>query len=948
MTGLGPAGPTISGTISGVSGIAAIGTNIRQSPVFLKVEIAPGDPAALDRLVEKFRLEPFPGRVTAWGRDFPNLVGRAGVVSAALKSLEGRQSVATFGVDGIGKSVLLRHLARRADPGFSRGVALIPSGGMLWQDIANEVVKAFFNASLPIYLGPTQLRSVLGDLEALILLDDVDAGAKADQLYAQMENATFVVAAPERLLGGESRAIRLDSLDAAGAEAIIRETLVNLGEPADVDPDAAREIGLALGGHPGRIIRTIEDAHGRGVDLRGLAAELGVGVEAATATSLDRLGATERAVVDAVAALDGAPTGLDHVAAVVPAATADDVEALVQRRVLRVASPSVRLDADVAAVVSAGPDTDEIRSRFIDHFVDWATGDDVSAADIAAESRAIVALLEWAERTGRVGSAHALAVATESGFALAGRWATWAQVTGYRLRAAEGLGLSADAAVALNQMGIQALAEDSAPRAREAFARAQQLALDANAPDVADTAARNIAIIDRPVITPNNGTGHGSMVRPLFLAGLVVVAALIALFVLNRTAIAIEPATRVFEPAAVDADGEQVTFTVSNRGLTTLEALSVGLSGDAAGEFYVVSGDCPGASLMAGQSCSVVLLFHPTRPGDGRATLTISSRDGTVASASIESRAAEPSPTASPSDSPAPSASASPPPSSVTPSAPVVAGPDLAIRRFVPTGIPSLGEFLLVPVEVEIVNAGDDVAGIFPIVITADGEPVPFEVEGEDPLELLTRAPLGPNDPATFGGLVRLDRATPPDQVRLVVEADSCARDPDAPPDCRVVELNERNNSYPLQAVDLQVGKVQLGVPREPPGIWIVQPSWVEVDVSFDILNAGIEPAADFWIAAFLGQIRAELQSDTIDYDEVRTMLHVPGLEAGGRLPVAGVAKVPRTSLNSEMQIVIGCPPLSEPCYVPEIAFDNNLTSVAIPPQPTPIPTPTPTPYLIY
>lgn len=942
MTGPGPATTTISGTISGVSGLAAIGTNIRQNPVFLKVEIAPGDPAALERVAEQIRLDPIAERVTAWGRDFPSLIGRDDAVAAALDALEGRRSVATFGVDGIGKSVLLRHLARRADTGFSHGVALIPSGGMLWQDIGNEVVKAFFNASLPIYLGPTQLRSVLSGLDALVLLDDVDAGAKVDQLFAQMENASFVVAGPERLLAGESRAIRLDSLDAAGTAALIRETLVNLGELADVDPDAASEIGLALGGHPGRIIRTVEDAHGRGVDVPGLVAELRVGVQAATATSLGRLGPTDHAVVNAVAALDGAPAGPDHVAAVVPAATADDVEGLIGRRVLRAASPPVRLDPDVAAVVSDGADSDEIRSRFIDHFADWATSDDVSAADIAAESRAIVTLLEWAERTGRVRAAHALAIATESGFALAGRWATWAQVTGYRLRAAEALGLRADAAIALNQMGIQALAEDSAPRAREAFVRAHQLALEANAPIVAETAARNIEIIDLPVIPPTNGTRWSSLVRPLFLAGLVVVAALIIAFVVNRPALAIEPASRVFEPAGVDSDGEQVTFTVSNGGLTTLEGLAVGLSGDAAGEFYVVSGDCPGSSLAAGQSCSVVLLFHPTRAGDGRATLTISSHDGTVASASIESRAAEASPTPSPSDSP------TPPPPSITPSPQVNASPDLAIRRFVPTGIPSLGDFLLVPVEVVVVNVGDDVAGRFPIVITANGEPVPFEVEGEDPVELLTRAPLGPKDSVTYSGLVRLDPATPPDQVRLVVEADSCARDPNPPPECRVAEPNEQNNSFPLQVVDLQVAKVQLGVPREPPGSWIAGAPWADVDVSFEVLNMGTEPAGDFWIAAFLGQIRADLHSDTVEYDQVRTMLHVPGLEPGDRLKIAGVAIVPTTSLNSQMQIVIGCPPLSEPCQVPEIAFDNNWTSVPIPPPPTPIPTPTPTPYLIY
>jgi hypothetical protein len=277
--------------------------------------------------------------------------------------------------------------------------------------------------------------------------------------------------------------------------------------------------------------------------------------------------------------------------------------------------------------------------------------------------------------------------------------------------------------------------------------------------------------------------------------------------------------------------------------------------------------------------------------------------------------------------SPSPAATASPPVDAVA---------DLAIRRFEPVGMPSLGDFLLIPVEVEVVNAGDAEAGIFPTVITADGVPVPFEVDERDPLELLTDEPLGAGDRVSFSGWIRLAPETPPDQVRLVVEADSCARDPAVPPDCRVPELNIRNNSLLLQAVDLQLLNVQLGPPREVVGEGQSPAPLAEVDVSFDVLNAGTEPAGDFWMAAFLGQIRADLHSDTVEYDQVRTMLHVPSLESGAQLKVVGVALVPTTSLNSEMQIVIGCPPLSDPCYVPEIAFDNNWTSVAIPPAPTP------------
>jgi hypothetical protein len=418
-----PTASSVSGSIRGASGQTAIGTNIRQNAVFLTVEVSPGDPATLDRVAKQIRLDPIADRVTAWGRDFPGLIGREGAVSAVREALDGRGSVAAFGDDGIGKSVLLRHVARRTGSGFSRGIALIPAGGMLWQDICQEIVGAFFRAAVPIHLGPSQVRTVLGDLDALLLLDDVDPDAGVEQLFALAENASFVVASTERLLAGESRAVHLEGLDASGTEALIRATLAQLGAPVAVDPEIAARIGQALGGHPGRIIRTVEDAHERQIDLPGLEAELAEGVEQAAVASLTRLGKGEQAVVDAVAALGGAPIGPEHVAAVVPAASADTLDDLKRRRVLRAASPQVRLDPDIAtAHLESGDDQDEIRARFVDHLVAWAGGGTETAESVADESRAILYLLDWAERAGRDDAVWALTTATEGAFALANRW----------------------------------------------------------------------------------------------------------------------------------------------------------------------------------------------------------------------------------------------------------------------------------------------------------------------------------------------------------------------------------------------------------------------------------------------------------------------------------------------------------------------------------------------
>jgi hypothetical protein len=697
-----------------------------------------------------------------------------------------------------------------------------------------------------------------------------------------------------------------------------------------VDPEIAARIGMALGGHPGRIIRTVEDAYERHVDLPGLAAELDAGVEQASVASLDRLGPGDQAVVDAVAALGGAPIGPEHVAAVVPAASTDTLDELKRRRILRAASPQVRLDPDIAAVhPERGDDQDELRARYVDHFVAWAGGGAETAESVADESRAILYLLDWAEGAGRDEAAWALSTATEGAFALANRWGAWALVTGYRLRAAEKLGLDADAAVALNQIGVQALGGDATLRAREAFAEARDRAVAAGAPAVAAVAGRNLRLVNG--FLPPPPVPWSTFI--LGLAGILAIAALVYLFLIDRQALAIEPAAHVFQAASVDADGERVAFTVTNRGAGTLDALDVGLSGDAAGEFYIVGGDCPGLSLVAGNSCSVELLFHPTRAGDGLATLTITARDGTVVSASIQSTASEPtaSPTEAPSTRPSPSESASPRPGQ----------PDLAIGSFVPTGAPERGDYWLVPVEVVIVNAGKSDAGRFPIVITADDVPVPFDVPGEDPAALVTRAPLGPKQMISYRGFVRLPLDTRFERVRLVVKADSCARNPSAPRHCRVLEPNELNNSYPLQVVDLQVANLTVGPPQEPAGYYLLVPPWVEVPVAFDVRNAGTVPASDFWIAAFLGQVRPTLQLKDLDLDPLRKLPHVPGLEAGGVLHIEGTVQVPRTSLESLLAIAIGCPPSAEPCQLPEIALENNVTFTPIPPTPTPTPIPT-------
>ena len=121
----------------------------------------------------------------------------------------------------------------------------------------------------------------------------------------------------------------------------------------------------------------------------------------------------------------------------------------------------------------------------------------------------------------------------------------------------------------------------------------------------------------------------------------------------------------------------------------------------------------------------------------------------------------------------------------------------------------------------------------------------------------------------------------------------------------------------------------------------------VVVDVSFDVTNKGHEPTGTFWIAAFLGQTRPILQLDRAVADD-RGLPHVQDLKRGKTLHLSGTVLVPRTNTDLLMSIVAGCPPGSEPCVIPEIAFENNEATGSIPLPPEPTPPPTPTPVIIY
>lgn len=101
----------------------------------------------------------------------------------------------------------------------------------------------------------------------------------------------------------------------------------------------------------------------------------------------------------------------------------------------------------------------------------------------------------------------------------------------------------------------------------------------------------------------------------------------------------VTPKSQAYGSIALGGSSDIVPFTVKNVGGATTGALAVAVDDDA----YQVAGDCAGAKLAAGKTCTVSIAFAPTgAAGDRPATLTVSGTPGGDATASLTGTALVP------------------------------------------------------------------------------------------------------------------------------------------------------------------------------------------------------------------------------------------------------------------------------------------------------------------
>jgi TIR domain len=243
-------------------------------------------------------------------RPFPAILNRIEESAAAIRALENLQSVEVFGEAGIGKTVVLRHLAHTINSKlFQDGIIYREIRGVPPDDILQLLWGDFFECDVPFRPTDSQLRNDLQAKNALVILDAAElTRTEAERVMNAATACTFLLGSSERhLWGSEAYATQLAGLGAKDVKTLIER---ELSRPLTADEAlVVEQITLALKGNPLRILQEVAMAQLDNRSLTSVAQDLRSdgSPEKLTAHFTAPLSSPQRRILSTLAIFSGAP-----------------------------------------------------------------------------------------------------------------------------------------------------------------------------------------------------------------------------------------------------------------------------------------------------------------------------------------------------------------------------------------------------------------------------------------------------------------------------------------------------------------------------------------------------------------------------------------------------------------------------------------------------------------
>jgi energy-coupling factor transporter ATP-binding protein EcfA2 len=361
------------------------------------------------------------------------LIGRARDVQVLQGAIETGQLVQIWGASEVGKSSLLRHLARTMPPG-PEGAAHIEAGGRTADDIAQAIFDISFHAP-PNYKPSLEvLKEHLKTLRLRIYLDDAGLDEKdLRRLFDMAGQSTFVFTSQQPSAVDGVHAIRLDGLTASAAAELL-ETLLS----RELRPDEVPIVGAlcaAVDGNPLRL-RHIALSAETGKGLPGIA-----DLPELLPALLNKLQPHERDLLYLLGSLSGAELAPRHLRELVHLPDTDALaDGLVRHGLLLASETGYSCPPDVAECVLNMRKTEFPADQLCRALTAWVEAGNTTPDDVAAHFQALDVAVLRAERNGHAQLGAALARAASPKLALSRQFDAWGSLLGVGWAAAKTAG----------------------------------------------------------------------------------------------------------------------------------------------------------------------------------------------------------------------------------------------------------------------------------------------------------------------------------------------------------------------------------------------------------------------------------------------------------------------------------------------------------------------------
>jgi len=392
-------------------------------------------------------------------RDPVELLGREAELELVDAMLRSASAVVLHGASGVGKTVLLKHVAANIRDSWPDGVLYANVGAQQLEDVLQWLFTVFWDTGEVVYApGSLGVGEYLADVQALVVLDDIDLdSADVERLLGGARGSGFVLgAAQPRSAGTQCRLGGLDTAAAARLFARVLGRAVSEVQRPDVDAFVARVEGL-----PGFVVTGAQLVRDGVCTPRDLRDEAGVVL---ARRRLLALPAEQQELLGLLAELAPAPITGDRLAA----DAEGRFEGLRAAGLVERHSPRYTLTGAIDATAArALPHMGS--PEFLRHLA--AEAERVGAHDAPT----VVAALAWGQRDGQDQEVLRAARALAPSMMKAGCTGAWQTVAEFGLAAARRLERLTDEALFLHEQGTRLGCLGEHDDARTALTRARDI-----------------------------------------------------------------------------------------------------------------------------------------------------------------------------------------------------------------------------------------------------------------------------------------------------------------------------------------------------------------------------------------------------------------------------------------------------------------------------------------